>query len=174
MFKTLLLAVIASLMSAIPASWAGQENLPPVEIVNSQNLQADGQLSQQEQKPLLIFFSMDGCTYCQFVEEEHLKPMLRNKKYRSEVIIRRVKTDSFDELVDFDGTKISSLDFSARYGAYVTPTIVFVDHTGKELTSRILGVQNTEFYGGELDQGLEISLHKIRKQLAKAEKAERF
>jgi thioredoxin-related protein len=169
MFKMFLVAAFASLMSATPICWANQEDLPPVEIVNSHNLQADGQLSEQQHKPLLIFFSMDGCTYCQFVEEEHLKPMLRNKQYRSEVIIRRVKTDSFEELTDFDGTKISSLDFSARYGAYVTPTIVFVDHTGKELSKRILGVQNTEFYGGELDQGLAISLRKIRKQLAEAD-----
>jgi hypothetical protein len=61
------------------------------------------------------------------------------------------------------------MDLSTRYGAYVTPTVVFLNHQGKELSKRILGVRNTEFYGGELDEGLDISLRKLREKLAYAE-----
>ncbi len=142
------------------------EILPAVHIVSTNDLRAEGKLSQQTQKPILILFSMEGCAYCEFVEEEHLKPMLRNQDYLDKVIIRRVMTDDYDDVIDFDGTKISSLDFSARYGAYVTPTVVFLNHEGVELSPRLLGVRNTEFYGGDLDEGLAISLRKIRQQLA--------
>lgn len=163
------LFALAVTVSSFHSAWAieiVEDDLPAVEIINSNNLQRDGKLSLQSQKPLLILFSMEGCAYCEFVVEEHLKPMLRNQDYLDKVIIRRVMTDDYDDVIDFDGTKISSLNFSARYGAYVTPTIAFLDHNGNELSTRILGVRNTEFYGGELDEGLEISLLKIRKQLA--------
>lgn len=164
------LAVFVTSIINVASSWAIETSeddaLPHVTIIDSNNLQADGRLSRKAQKPLLILFSMEDCAYCEFVEEEHLKPMLRNQDYLDKVIIRRIMTDDFDDVIDFDGTKISSLDFSARYGAYVTPTVVFLNHKGVELSQRLLGVRNTEFYGGELDEGLEISLHKIRQQLA--------
>jgi len=165
------LFALAVTISSFHSAWAietieSDDDLPEVEIINSNNLQRDGKLSLKTQKPLLILFSMEDCAYCEFVEEEHLKPMLRNQDYLDTVIIRRVMTDDHDDVIDFDGTKISSLDFSARYGAYVTPTVVFLNHEGMELSTRVLGVRNTEFYGGELDEGLEISLRKIRQQLA--------
>lgn len=164
-----LIAIVLSVMTVVTPGWALEDdNLPPVTIINSHDLQEDGQLSKQTQKPILILFSMQGCSYCEFVEEEHLKPMLRNKKYLSKVIIRRVMTDGYDDLTDFDGTKISSQDFSTRYGAYVTPTVVFLNHKGKELSKRILGVRNTEFYGGELDDGLELSVRRLRQKFADA------
>ena len=163
------LAIALASITTIHSSWAWaseDEDLPFVEIIDSKNLQADGHLSQQTQKPILILFSMEGCTYCDYVEEEHLKPMLRNQDYLDKVIIRRVMTDDHNDLIDFDGTKISSLDFSARYGSYLTPTVVFLNHKGVELFPRLLGVRNTEFYGGDLDEGLEVSLRKLRHQLA--------
>ena len=164
-----LVITISNLHSAWAVeTFADEDDLPEVEIINTNNLQRDGQLSLKLQKPLLVLFSMEGCAYCEFVEEEHLKPMLRNQDYLNKVIIRRVMTDDHDDVIDFGGNKVSSLDFSARYGAYVTPTIVFLDHNGNELSKRILGVRNTEFYGGELDEGLEISLRMIRQQLAAA------
>ena len=141
------------------------DELPQVEIINSEDFRIDSRLAIKKQTPILILFSMEGCTWCHYIEEEHLKPMLRNEDYGKKVIIRRVMTDDFDELIDFDGNVITSSDFSMRYGAYLTPTVVFLDHNGKPL-SRIFGVRNTEFYGGDLDDSLDLSLQMIRKQLA--------
>lgn len=161
------LFVVAFTSFAMASSgWANEESLPVVKIIDSHDLQADGELSRETQKPILILFSMEGCAYCEYVEEEHLKPMLRNQDYRNKVIIRRIMTDDYDDLIDFNGSKISALDFSARYGSYLTPTVIFLNHEGVELTSRLLGVRNTEYYGGDLDESLEKSLRKIRQQLA--------
>jgi len=160
--------LLLGLLSAFSTAHATDDDLPPVTLVNSQNLQQDGQLALQVQKPILILFSMQGCSYCEYVEEEHLKPMLRNANYRSKVIIRRVMTDSYGSLTDFDGNTTNPAEFAHRYGAYLTPTVVFVDHTGTKLVPNILGVRNTEFYGYDLDQGLDLSLLKVRKNLASA------
>lgn len=158
--------LLLSLVGLVGVASASDDALPPVTIINSQNLQADGQLALKTQKPILILFSMQGCSYCEYVEEEHLKPMLRNARYMSKVIIRRVMTDSYTDMIDFNGNKISSADFAHRYGAYLTPTVVFVDHEGNKLVPSILGVRNTEFYGLDLDEGLDHSLLKVRKNLA--------
>ena len=156
----------------VPAGFAEDlDALPPVTIINSSDLQHDGELSRDSQKPILILFAMEGCSWCRYVEEEHLKPMLRNAGYRSKVIIRRVMTDSFASITDFDGEEVSSQDLSDRYGAYLTPTVVFVDPQGKKLAPNIYGVRNTEYYGADLDQGLDLSLMTIRERLAALQKS---
>lgn len=160
--------LLIGLLSGFASAHAADVVLPPVTLVSSKNLQDDGRLALNSQKPILILFSMIGCSYCEYVEEEHLKPMLRNAKYRSKVIIRRVMTDGYGSMVDFDGKSISAADFAHRYGAYMTPTVVFVDHQGKKLVPSIQGVRNTEFYGLDIDEGLEMSLLKMRKNLASA------
>jgi len=144
--------------------------LPPVNIANSTDLHSDGELAQNTQKPILILFAMQGCSYCTYVEEEHLKPMLRNATYRSKVIIRRIMTDSYGSITDFNGKSITSQDLSTRYGAYLTPTVVFVDHQGNQLVPSIHGVRNTEYYGLDLDEGLDQSLLTIRERLASLQK----
>lgn len=143
-----------------------EELLPYVEIITTSNLQSDAKLSRDTHKPILILFSMEDCAYCHYVEEEHLKPMLRNPDYTDKVIIRRVMTDDLGDVIDFNGSKISTMAFSERYRAFVTPTVVFLNHEGAELSKRLLGVSNTEFYGGDLDEALEVSLRRIRNQLA--------
>lgn len=169
-FKKLLIISLTFIMSGLGFSCLAYEDneLPPVEIVNSKNLASDAQLSREKQLPILVLFSMEGCSYCRFVEEEYLKPMLRNASYGNKVIIRRVMTDDYGRVVDFDGNQISSLDLSTRYKAYITPTIVFLNYQGKEMAPRILGVSNTEMYGFELDAGIDISLERIRQQLVAA------
>mgnify|MGYP000597364203 CR=1 FL=1 len=162
--------LLSSLLLGYSSSWASDyfynEDLPPVKIINTADFRVDSRLAIKNQAPILILFAMEDCAYCHFVEEEHLKPMLRNPAdYGDKVIIRRVMTDDFDTLIDFDGKEISNMDFSARYGAYYSPTVVFLDHNGKRL-SLILGVRNTDFYGGDLDNSIELSLQKIRTQLA--------
>lgn len=139
-----------------------------VEIQELLDFRADTQLSKQTQTPILVLFSMEGCAYCHYVEEEHLKPMLRNAGYREKVIIRRVMIDNLNFIVDIDGTSITNDEFANRYNASHTPTVIFLNHQGKTLTSQLQGVQNTEFYGHYLDNNLDQSISKIRQQLVTA------
>lgn len=148
------------------ASADDDQGLPPVTIVQASNLQADGQQASQRHVPILIMFAQQGCEWCHYVEEDQLKPMLRNADYRAHVIIRQVMLDSMDDIVDFDGKTTNADRLAARYNASLTPTVVFVDSTGKRLVPNIVGVSNTEMYGGDLDQGLSKSEQIINQQLA--------
>lgn len=155
-----------SISSLSLANLDSDDELPAVQIQAANNFQKDAIAARDKQRPILIIFSMEGCAYCEYVEEEHLKPMLRNANYRSKVIIRRVMVDDHGDVIDFNGKPISTDHFASRYGASLTPTVVFVDDQGNQLVPRILGVRNTEFYGYDLDRGLDLSLMKVRKKLA--------
>lgn len=157
--------LISLLLSGASASLA-ETGLRPVTIQDAQDLQQDGQRASTTHKPILILFAMHGCAYCRYIEEEHLKPMLRNAGYRSKVIIRRVMTDDYSRVRDFNGQEVAAQDLAQRYRASFTPTVVFVDDGGK-LIERIVGVRNTEFYGGELDDGLDLALLQMRNKLAR-------
>lgn len=142
------------------------EDLPQVEVQEVNNLQQDGQLAARENKPILIMFSIEGCAYCEFVREEHLKPMLRNADYRSKVIIRELHTDTTDSVIDFDGRPIDSAKLAGRYKASLNPTVVFLDSRGRELSKRLVGVSSVDYYGGFLDAAIEESRQRMQRILS--------
>ena len=145
---------------------ASDDDLPPVTLVQAHNLQTDGQAAHQRHVPILLMFAQQGCSWCHYVEEEQLKPMLRNADYRAKVIIRQVMTDDLGNITDFDGSQTDANSLAMRYSASLTPTVVFVDEHGKRLAHNLIGVSNTEYYGGDLDKALAESAQIIRQQLA--------
>lgn len=114
--------------------------------------------------PLLLEFAADSCEYCVLLEEEVLKPMLRNRDYDQRVLVRKVTLDSAARLRDFDGQRRSAAGLAERYRVSVTPTLIFVGDRGDELVERMVGVTTLEFYGGYLDQALEIARDQLRKE----------
>ena len=138
------------------------ENLPPVHLPVYTDLQAVAAEARQRQLPILIMFSQNGCGYCVIVEEEFLKPMLRSGDYTDRVMMGMVKFDGVSRVRDFDGEMISVGDLAVRYGAPVTPTVIFVDPEGKELSAKVIGMTTVHFYGGDLDIGINQSLQKMR------------
>ena len=58
--------------------------------------------------------------------------------------------------------KIDVNDFAGDYRAYVTPTMVFLDHNGKELTKRLMGVGTEGFFANEIDMAIDKSLNRLR------------
>ena len=163
-FLFLLVSLGLMLPSASAIAGDYDEKLPPVTVAKAKDLSNDAQLSHDQHKPILLFFSMQGCSWCEYVEEEHLKPMLRNANYRKKVIIRKVMTDDYGSVIDFNGISISVSQLSLRYNASFTPTVIFLDHRGRQLAPRILGVRNTEMYGGDLDEGIKLSCQLLKQQ----------
>jgi len=111
--------------------------------------------------PIMVLFSSIHCDYCKFIKEEFLQPMLKSGDYVDKVIIKVVEDDEGDEVIDFNGKLIDSGDFSDRYEIIFTPTIIFINSEGKELAERIVGLGNVEYFGGFIDEAIEISKSKI-------------
>jgi thioredoxin-related protein len=165
MFRTrlrhLILPALLPLFLILPITAVSQSK-PYYKVPLAQDLQADGELAREKKVPLLIMFSQDGCLYCDQVREDFLEPMRKSGDYTDKVIMRVVKLDSYTDVRDFDGEWRDPIDIAVRYRASLTPTVIFVNHRGSELTERILGISTPPMYGGLLDEAIDVSLQRLR------------
>lgn len=156
-----LLGALLPLLMILPST-AVSDTRPYYKVPQAHDLVADGKLAQQTKRPILIMFSQSGCLYCDQVREEFLEPMRKSGDYKDKIIMRIIKLDSFEEVRDFDGHWRDPSDIAVRYRASVTPTVIVVDHRGHQLAERILGITTPAFYGGELDDAIELGLQRLR------------
>lgn len=140
--------------------WAGPE------VEKTDNLQATGQLAQNQGVLVLLVFSADHCSYCKTLEAEVLKPMLLNAEYRSKILIRKVMVDYAGTVRNFAGKEVEIGSLMAQHKIRVTPTLLFVDSQGKELTERMIGINTVDFYAGQVDEAIDQSLKKLGKPIA--------
>ncbi len=142
---------------------------PTVEVKQTTDLAKLGAIASEKNVPILLVFSAEHCTYCELLEDEILKPMLLSGEYRQRALIYKVMVDDSTELRDFNGNFISADTLMHRYNVFVTPTTLFLDNNGKELSERLLGINTVEMFGGLVDQAIDTSLEQLRngsKQLA--------
>jgi thioredoxin-related protein len=133
-----------------------------VEVPVATDLQADGSLAADRRLPILLAFSAIACDYCELLEEEFLQPMLLGGEYEDRIIIRKIVLDDGSRLTDFSGQRRFATSLSGHYRVFVTPTLLFVDSTGAELTGRMLGINTPELFGGYLDDCIDTALMKVR------------
>ncbi len=127
----------------------------PVTVPLATDLPAEAREAAQRRVPILILFSQPECGYCELVKEEFLRPMIRSGEYEDKVLIRRVELGTYDTLLDFDGGEVEADEFAHRYGASLTPTVVFLDADGRPLAPSLVGVVTVDFYGGDLDARID-------------------
>ena len=137
------------------------QNLPFVEIKYADNFATLKQQAKQSGKVILLEMSASTCGYCITLEEEIIKPMLRSGDYDN-VLIRKLDIDSHYPMNDLNGNKSSAFELSSKMGVYVTPTLLFLDGDGNEVSNRIIGVNTLEMYGGYVDDALRQGLQKIK------------
>ena len=133
-----------------------------MDIPVGSDLQADGRQAVERQLPILLVFSAIDCTYCDLLEEEFLEPMLLGGEYADKVIIRKLVLDNGSRLTDFSGRRRDATEVSTDYRVFVTPTLLFVDGSGRELAARMLGINTIEMFGGYLDDCIETALIELR------------
>jgi thioredoxin-related protein len=152
-----LLALTTLLTTLVVASVATAGDLPLIK-----DLRKEASHSQEKRLPILMMFSADHCAYCVRIEEDFLKPMHSGGFYDEKVIIRRVKMGD-GTVSDFDGSRITASELAERYDVSVTPTLVFIDAQGRQLTQKLVGLTTPELYGGYLDQAIDTSLDRLRR-----------
>lgn len=167
MFSLLLLAwgtngLAQNLPTGAEVAGLATTALPAVEIKKGSNLLSDGNEAKEKQVPILMFFSMQHCPFCIEVEEDYLKPMLRNPEYDKKIIIRKISIDAAENVQDFAGNERDAGEFSEDYSVSMVPTIVLVDAKGNRIAPSIVGIANSHYYSHELDQAINKSTLKIR------------
>jgi thioredoxin-related protein len=131
------------------------------EISKVVDLSKDSVQASDERLVILIEFASDSCEYCRLLEEEFLKPMLIDRDYSEKVIIRSVSLDDHRAFRGFDGELTTANLFSSKYDIEVTPTMVFLSANGDELSDKLVGIWSIDFFGGFIDQRIDIASKKI-------------
>ena len=124
-------------------------------MIYASNLIQDGKLAGEGNRVLMIEFSSEFCGYCRLLENEFLKPMMRNSEYGEKVVIRSISLSDNDTLIDFDGSRVSASEFAAKYGVIVTPTLIFLDEHGQEVSDKLIGIWSVDYYGVYIDQRID-------------------
>jgi len=133
-------------------------NLPAARALN-----ADGERSARERIPVLLFFDLWDCPYCDRALQQFLVPMASGDDWGSRAIYRQVEIDKLDPLVDFNGEKTTHRALAKRYDIKVTPTIYLVDARGEPLGKPLLGLMTPDFYGAYLEQAITDAGAKLKR-----------
>ncbi len=163
LFFILLIQLFATLAFAYELE-DDEENLPYVVIQYVTDFSELAQVARDENKVIMLEVSASYCGYCDLLEEEFIKPMLRNDYYSEIALIRKIDLDSYQTIIDFSGNETSPDAFARNIKVELTPTILFFDGNGREVSPRILGINSLDLYGGYIEDGLNNGLLKINSQ----------
>ena len=159
--KRLAVALI-SLMALIAtqSSFATGLEIPP-----ANNLSETGCTSRQQHIPVIVFVSRDACPYCRTLRDTILGPMFTANKFEHRAILVELSLDRVETLTGFDKQQMTAGAFGKRYRAEITPTLLFLDSTGREIGKRIVGISNLEFYGHYLQKSIDEALAATRSRI---------
>ncbi len=119
------------------------------------NLQDLSRVSKESLRPILLLFSQAFCDSCHRIKEEILNPMLLNQDDMRRVIMREMLIDEGQTFIDFDGSKRETRELFVDYDMVVTPTLILLDYSGKQLGEMLVGLNTVELYGWYLDEAIE-------------------
>ncbi len=108
--------------------------------------------------PILVEFSTPWCRYCEALEQQVLKPLIRNGKYKNRVIVKKLEVNSYSSITGFDGKQYRSDQLSSLYNVDLYPTLVFFNANGDEISQRIVGITVLEYVAGELEKAISAAI----------------
>lgn len=130
-------------------------------ITTVSDLSKDASLARAQKLVILIEFASDTCDYCRLLEESFLKPMSINQEYSKKVIIRSLPLDGDRSFIGFQGELTSASQFASKYGVEVTPTMVFLDANGNQLSENLVGIWSLDYFGSYIDERIDIAREKV-------------
>ena len=131
-------------------------------VSHAENFAALGDRARSGHMPILLVVSQEDCPYCELLKREILEPMLISGEYDGRVLIRELLIDSALPVRDFDGQAITPDALAQRYRARLTPTVLFLDDRGRELTKPMIGINTVDFYGYYLDAAIDAARARLR------------
>jgi len=159
--KHLLLFFLLTLSIATNAE-EDEDDLPFVQITPLTNFYSLNEKAKIDKKIIMLEVSASYCDYCRILEEEIIKPMLRSGDYTRNVLIRQLEIDDTYLITTAPGKKLTPSKLAEKLNIKITPTLLFLDGNGNEVSERIPGVYSLDFYGGYVDEALTKGLRIIQ------------
>lgn len=137
------LACAALLMLASAFAFAA----PAVPLLT--DWQADSREAARSQRPVVLFFTLPGCRYCEDVRQRYMLSLVREGK-----LVREVVLGSAAPVSGLEGATTQDA-VVRKFGVRAAPTVLFVDARGRALAEPIVGGDVAGMYGGYLDNAFE-------------------
>ena len=118
----------------------------------------ESKLAASQGRIIMLLVSQVHCPYCVLIKEDIIHPMIIGGDHADKLSIRELYIDRGDTIRDFDGKSVSGMAFAKKYGASFTPTLLFLDPQGRELTERMIGINTPEMYFYYIDQSIRKAL----------------
>lgn len=119
--------------------------------------------SEKNSLPIVVFVSRDGCPYCRTLRDSVLAPMYTAGKFNQRALLIEVNLDGPDPLRGFDGQAVTIKHFTEKYKAGITPTLLFLDQDGQQLSPARVGISNIDLYVYYLNQAIDEALDKLNR-----------
>lgn len=100
--------------------------------------------------PLIVLVSLRDCVYCGPIRQRELAPLVRSGKYE----VREIGMDSRAPVRDFDGSTTTGVAWARAHGVKVSPTVLFLDTSGRPVADPLIGAGLPDFYGAYLDDAI--------------------
>lgn len=125
------------------------------------DLNMDGTQAALRGKPIVILFSLPGCSFCEGVRQNYLAPLMRDMPEQQRPIIREVRIADTATFSGFNREPVSHRGLARSYGVRFAPTVVLVDRAGNLLAAPIVGGDVAGLYGGLLDNAFVEASRKL-------------
>ena len=100
---------------------------------------------QEGQAVLMLMFENEDCPWCRKVRATMLNRSSVQDHFRKHFRILSIDTEGDTQVIGFDGKEISEKDFSLKlFRVRATPTFIFFDLEGKQLTKYIGSPRNID------------------------------
>ena len=153
-----LLASILLLAALLPGSARSGDDVR-MQTVSDLRLEADR--IRADGLVLVLEFADEDCAYCRKLEQLFLLPMQRNADYQARILVRSIPLNDIDTVIDFDGRSLATSEFAARYGVSLTPTLLFLNAEGEEISERLVGIWSEDYYGAFIDERIDAAIEKL-------------
>ena len=125
------------------------------------NWQQVAQRSRQQKIPVVVMVDQEDCPYCERVEREYFSALLANGEWNDKVIFGKISLDSYETIINPAGESVPTRQFLAKFKASLTPTILFLDSDGTQLTDKMIGLSTPDYYLYYLEKAIETSWNKL-------------
>ena len=126
----------------------------PEPLACASDWQHEAKLAEARGVPILVVFSADTCTPCDRLKHQLIEPMRASEQIAGRVHITEFDINRGGKVVDFDGERVRSGVFVARYDVFATPTVLLLDHQGHRLTDPLVGYDASEDYAHRLEDAI--------------------
>jgi thioredoxin-related protein len=131
-----------------------------VELIS--NWQAVGAMALDNNSPIVLLVETSDCRFCKIVKTEFINPLANSERYKDKVIFSRISLDPGQTITYSDGVITDTNVFCARYEAAFTPTVLFLDGAGKQLSKNLIGMSGRDYYAYYLEQQIEESIKALQ------------